>query len=102
VWNGRTPSRFPDVIVQAHDVDDVVTAVRYASANGYRVGTCSGGRSWSGNHVRDGGLLLDVSRLDRAPSTWSERSRSSSPARTAASWPAELETQGLFFPAGRD
>src|SRR5437870_4680475 len=65
MWNGRMPSRFPDVIVQAHDRDDVVTAIRYADASGHRVAVCSGGRSWSGNHVRDGGLLLDVSRLDR-------------------------------------
>ncbi|MDT5146757.1 MAG: hypothetical protein QOC58_1402, partial [Mycobacterium sp.] len=24
VWNGLLPQRFPDVIVQAHDTDDVV------------------------------------------------------------------------------
>jgi hypothetical protein len=28
VWNGLLPARFPDVIVQAHDTDDVVAAIR--------------------------------------------------------------------------
>jgi hypothetical protein len=28
VWNGLVPDRFPDVIVQAHDTDDVVAALR--------------------------------------------------------------------------
>ena len=28
VWNGLLPEHFPDVIVQAHDTDDVVAAIR--------------------------------------------------------------------------
>src|SRR3990170_248402 len=64
VWNGFVPKRFPEVIVQAHDADDVVAAIRYARANSHKVGIRSGGHSWAANHLRDGGLLLDVSRLD--------------------------------------
>ena len=64
VWNGILPERFPEVIVQAHDTDDVVAALRYARANGHHVGVCSGGRSWTASHLRDGGVLLDLSRLD--------------------------------------
>src|SRR6476620_8529764 len=64
VWNGLLPDRFPDVIVQAHDTDDVVAAIRYARANGHQVGVRSGGHSWAASHLRDGGMLLDVSRLD--------------------------------------
>ena len=64
VWNGLLPERFPDVIVQASDTDDVVAALRYARANGHHVGVRSGGHSWTASHLRDGGLLLDVSRLD--------------------------------------
>src|ERR1700752_1126398 len=65
VWNGLLPDRFPDVIVQAHDADDVVAAIRYARANGHKVGVRSGGHSWAASHLRAGGLLLDVSRLDQ-------------------------------------
>ena len=28
VWNNLLPERFPDLIVQAHDTDDVVAAIR--------------------------------------------------------------------------
>ena len=64
VWNGRLPDRFPDVVVQATSVADVQAAVRYAKSEGLQVGVRSGGHSWAANHVRDGGVLLDVSRLD--------------------------------------
>src|SRR3569833_2491823 len=64
VWNARTPDRYPDVIVQAADADDVVATLRYAKANDHQVGVRSGGHSWAGNHVRDGGVLLDVKGLD--------------------------------------
>src|SRR5437879_3073714 len=64
VWNSLLPERFPDVIIAASDVDEVVAAIRYARAHGHHVGICSGGRSWTASHLRDGGVLLDVSRLD--------------------------------------
>src|SRR5690242_5807703 len=64
VWNARTPERYPDVVVQAADAGEVVAAVRYALQHDLRIGVRSGGHSWAGNHVRDGGMLLDVSRLD--------------------------------------
>ena len=63
MWNARLPDRYPDLIVQARDVYDVVRAVKVARREGMRVGVRSGGHSWAGNHVRDGGLLLDVSAL---------------------------------------
>ncbi|MEU9546940.1 FAD-binding oxidoreductase [Streptomyces mirabilis] len=100
VWNGRTPDRFPDVIVQAETLADVVTAVRDAAASGMRIGIRSGGHSWAGNHVREGGLLLDVSRLDQL-----EIDRS---AMTAVVGPGcrgiagKLAERGLFFPGGHD
>ena len=63
LWRTNTPDRYPDRIVAANSVDDVVAAVRAARAAGHRVSVRSGGHSWSGNHVRDGGVLIDVSRL---------------------------------------
>src|SRR5262249_32774760 len=64
MWNARVPNRFPDVIVQATTVDDVVGAVKQANLDELRIAVCSGGHSWSGHHVRDDGLLLDLSRLN--------------------------------------
>ena len=62
--NVNLPDRYPDIIVQASNEKDVVAAVRLANANTWTIGARSGGHSWSCNHVRDGGMLLDVSRLN--------------------------------------
>jgi len=100
VWNGLLPARFPDVIVQAHDTDDVVAAIRYARANGHHVGVCSGGRSWAASHLRDGGLLLDVSRLDHCTVEPDQMTADVGPGKAASAFATDLDAQGLFFPAG--
>src|SRR5256885_11838457 len=100
VWNSRIPPRFPDVIVQAEDTDDVVAAVRYAQTNRLQVGVCSGGRSWSANHLRDGGLLLDVGRLDQCAIDADAMVAVVGPGKDGSVLAAELDDQGLFFPAG--
>src|SRR5262245_24759146 len=63
VWNERKPHRYPEVIVLAADEQDVVAAVRLARSEGLTIGIRSGGHSWVGNGVRDGGMLLALSRL---------------------------------------
>ena len=100
VWNGLLPARFPDVIVQAHDTGDVVAALRYARANGHKVGVRSGGHSWAASHLRDGGLLLDVSRLDHCTVDAARMTADVGPGKIASIFATELDSQGLFFPAG--
>ena len=60
----RDPGRRPDIVVQANDVYEVMAAVRQAAQDGMHIGMCSGGHSWAQNHIRDGGMLLDLSRLN--------------------------------------
>jgi FAD/FMN-containing dehydrogenase len=100
VWNGLVPDRFPDVIVQACDKADVVAAIRYARANGHQVGIRSGGHSWAANHLRDGGLLLDVSRLEHCAVDTDRMIADVGPGKKASVFALELDSQGLFFPAG--
>ena len=66
MWHQRVPERYPEVIVQAADADDIIAGLRYAKANGLKVSIVSGGHSFAANHLRDGSVLLDVSRLDHA------------------------------------
>ncbi len=63
VWNARKPDRYPDEILVAADAHDVVIGVRSAKQRGQRVGIRSGGHSVVGTGVRNGGLLIDLSRL---------------------------------------
>jgi FAD/FMN-containing dehydrogenase len=100
VWNQRVPPRFPDIIVQAVDTGDVVDAIRYADDGDLRVGVCSGGRSWSANHLRDGGLLLDVGRLDDCAIDADKKVAIVGPGKEASVLATELDAKGLFFPAG--
>lgn len=100
VWNARTPSRFPDLIAQAEGEDDVVAAVGLARERGWKLGIRSGGHSWAGNHVRDGGLLLDVSRLDAIEVDAGSMTATVGPGCRGNEALAVLERRGLFFPAG--
>ena len=100
VWNARTPPRHPDVIVHAQSTDDVVAAVRAARAAGQRIGVRSGGHSWAGNHVRDGGVLLDLSRMTGLAIDAEAMTATVEPGCTGHTLAAALGEQGLFFPAG--
>jgi FAD/FMN-containing dehydrogenase len=100
VWNARAPERHPDLIVQAAGTDDVVEAVRLAAAEGMGIGVRSGGHSWAGNHVRDGGLLIDVSALRETTVDPDSMTATAQPGCPGNELLSELESRNLFFPAG--
>ncbi|MGW4800800.1 FAD-binding oxidoreductase, partial [Nonomuraea sp. NPDC004297] len=100
VWNGLKPERFPDVIVQAASERDVRTAVRFARSAGLRVAVRSGGHNWVGSSVRDGGLLIDLSRLDACAVDTASATASAQPAVRGRELAAALAGHGLAFPFG--
>ena len=101
VWNGYKPERYPRAIVLAESADDVVEAVRYARDRGLRVKARSGGHSWTASSVRDGALLVDLSRMDRItefhPAT---RIAVVEPGVRGRELNGLLADHGLFFPSG--
>jgi len=100
VWNRRVPDRHPAMIVQARDDDDVAAALAHAKANDLQVGIRSGGHSWAANHLRDGGLLLDMSGFDHATIDKDKMRAVAGPGKGGSILAAELDAQDLFFPAG--
>ncbi len=100
VWNARTPDRFPDLIVQILDDDDLLRAVRLARAEGMKVGVRAGGHSWAGNHVREGGMLIDVSRLNSVQVDAEAMTAAVGPGCHGNELLAELAERDLFFPTG--
>ncbi|MGE0066176.1 MAG: FAD-binding oxidoreductase [Solirubrobacterales bacterium] len=100
VWNARTPARFPDLIVQVESDEELVAAVRRAGAEGLRIGVRSGGHSWAGNHLRDGGMLLDASRLDSVEVDAEAGTAVVGPGARGNEVLAALAEHELFFPAG--
>ena len=98
--NARLPDRYPDIIVQATGEKDVVAAIRLANANGWAVGVRSGGHSWSCNHVRGGGMLLDVSRLNAVTIDSQAMRAMVGPGCRGNDVDKLLAAQKLFFPVG--
>ena len=62
VWNGAI-DRYPSCIIGCADAEDVSHAVRIAADHGLRMTVRGGGHNVAGRSIRDGSLLLDLSRL---------------------------------------
>ncbi|WP_205872927.1 FAD-binding oxidoreductase [Mycobacterium camsae] len=100
VWHQGVPDRYPEVIVQAVDADDIKAALAYARSNGHKVNIKSGGHSFAASHLRDGAVLLDVSRLDHASIDADNMTAVVGPGKGGSLLMADLEAQNLFFPGG--
>ncbi len=100
VWNARIADRFPDLIVQAVNEQDVVRAVKLARDQGMRVGVRSGGHSWAGSHLREGGMLLDLSRLTDLTLDPDARTATVQPGARGSELASTLRAHDLFFPVG--
>ena len=100
VWNERTPDRYPDVIVTVTSDADVVAAVKLARARGLRISVRAGGHSWIGTSLRDGGMLIDLSRLNGVTVDAAARTAVAQPAIKNTELVAALSPYGLAFPAG--
>ena len=98
--NAHLPDRYPDIIVQAATEADVVAAVRLAKTNNWKVGVRSGGHSWSCNHVREGGMLLDISRLNAVSVDPQAMRATAGPGCRGNELDDLLAKQELFFPVG--
>ena len=94
----RDPGRRPEMVVQANTVDEVVSAVRQAARAGMHIGMCSGGHSWAQNHIRDGGLLLDLSRLKSIEVDPTKMTAIIGPGVLAGELNLALVEHKLFFP----
>jgi FAD/FMN-containing dehydrogenase len=98
IWNRRKFERFHDLIVQAETEDDVVAAVRFASEHALPIKVRSGGHSWSGCYLTDGGMLLDVSRLQRVIIDTDRQLAQVQPGVIGRGLNAQLGRVGLAFP----
>lgn len=100
VWNARKPDRYPAAILRARSDEDVVAGVRWAIANDLPVTVRSGGHSWVGNGIRDGGLLIDLSLLQDIDVDAAARVVRVRPAVRGPEINQALAAHGLYFPTG--
>ncbi|MFD4557290.1 FAD-binding oxidoreductase [Streptomyces sp. NPDC058469] len=100
VWNARKPDRHPALILVARSDRDVQEGVRLAAARGLTISVRSGGHSWIGTGVREGGLLIDLSALDEVTIDAPARRATVRPAVQGSRLNTLLAERGLVFPSG--
>ena len=62
VWNAAITHR-PALIARCASVEDVEAAVTVAVAHGLPLSVKAGGHDWAGRSLRNGGLVIDLSRM---------------------------------------
>src|SRR5215469_15820822 len=62
VWNAAITHR-PAIIARCASVEDVQAAVTVAVAHGLPISVKAGGHDWAGRSLREGGLVIDLSRM---------------------------------------
>jgi FAD/FMN-containing dehydrogenase len=100
VWNELKPERRPAVIVQASNARDVVEAVRFARQQGLRIAVRSGGHHMFGTTLREGSILVDVSRLSEIDIDAPSRTALVQPGVIGSDLARNLAAEGLAFPIG--
>ncbi len=98
-WNARKSARYPDVIVQARSVEDVVRAVKLARERGLKVKARAGGHAWSGSSVRSG-VLVNLSQLNEISFDSSTGIAAVQPGVKGRDLNIMLAEHQLFFPSG--
>lgn len=98
VWQALKPQRYPDVIVRAASETDVVETLAFARAHRIPVTAKGGGHSFIASHLRNGGILLDVSRLNGVDVDAHERIAKAGPGARSGPFAEVLGKQGLAFP----
>jgi FAD/FMN-containing dehydrogenase len=62
VWNGAVQRR-PAIVAFCEQPEDVQAAVRAARRHGLPLSVRGGGHDWVGRALRDGGLVIDLTRM---------------------------------------
>jgi FAD/FMN-containing dehydrogenase len=100
VFNHRRPDRYPNGVLEATSVGDVVAGVKLAHELGCRVSVRSGGHSWAAWSVRDDAILIDLGRLNFMELNESKTIAKVSPSTTGRILNGYLATHGKMFGGG--
>jgi len=99
VWNGSI-NRFPAVIARCAGVADVIEAVRFARRTGLTAAVRSGGHSFPGLSVCDGGVVIDLSLMNGVRVDLASRTVRAQAGIRLGELDRETQAFGLAVPAG--
>jgi FAD/FMN-containing dehydrogenase len=100
VWNGLVPRRYPRVIVEVANENDVIEAIRFARSRDLKIAVRGGGHSWAGFALRDESLLIDLQRFNEVSIQLSEQRATVGPTVVGRDLNRRLAAHGLAFPIG--
>src|SRR5262245_2219704 len=100
LFNKRPLTQKPLLIIEPKDVADVQATLLYAKSIGKKISVCSGGHSWSANHVRDDSILIVMKHFDTYTVNREAMTAIAGPGVGGSILMKALIKQGLFFPAG--
>jgi hypothetical protein len=100
LFNKRPLDRQPEMIVYPQTVENISETIKYAKSDGKKISVCSGGHSWSANHVRNESILLNMRYFDSYEIDKDSMTATAGPAVGGSDLLIELFKQNLFFPAG--
>lgn len=99
-WNKRDFERYPEYIVRAASIDDVVKSVNFARSHRLRVALKGSGHSYAGSFFHRGGVLLDLSALNMIDVDAQHERATVGPGVTSGMLSDALAPHGLAFPTG--
>jgi FAD/FMN-containing dehydrogenase len=101
LWNKLQPKRHPQIIAQASDEADVVAAVKFARARKLKVTVRGGGHNWCNPSLRDNGLLIELTNLNKVISVDAgARKAVMQPILSNRQVQAALNSHGMSYPTG--
>ena len=99
IWNGSIDRR-PGLIARCAGVADVISAVRFAAEHGQLVAVRSGGHSYPGLCVCDGGMVIDLGQMKGIRVDPEARTASAQAGVLLGDLDREAQAFGLAVPAG--
>lgn len=97
VWNARL-AKEPDRIAQCTSPQDVVEAVRFATANGTAISVKGAGHSYAGTSSRSGALLIDLSLMQSVEVDTTQQTAIIGPGVTGEQLDRATQQHGLATP----
>lgn len=99
VWNGMI-DKYPALIAQPINVDDVVASVNFARTNAVPVSIRGGGHNVAGSAIRANGLVIDLSAMKHIEVDPKARTVKAQAGATLGDLDAATQQFGLAVPSG--
>ena len=99
VWNGMIDRR-PALIARCANVADVQTAVNFARETGWPLSVRGGGHNVAGHAVNEGGIVIDLSRMNNVAVDVTKRLAYVGGGATIADLDQATQRYGLATPMG--